>query len=57
MLDGLVVLVAILLVVAISIGNKLSEINKTLRECLTVLNEISNNTDEIKDNTDSEYDE
>jgi uncharacterized protein YoxC len=57
MLDVLAVLAAILLVVAIFIGNELSHINTTLRECLTVLNEISNNTDQIKDNTSSEDDE
>jgi hypothetical protein len=54
MLDVLAVLVAILVVAAIFIGNELSHINTTLRECLGVLNEISNNTDQIKDNTDTE---
>jgi hypothetical protein len=57
MLDVLAVLVAILVLAAIFIGNELSHINTTLRECLGVLNEISNNTDEIKDNTSSDYDE
>jgi|HubBroStandDraft_5_1064220.scaffolds.fasta_scaffold889680_2 uncharacterized protein YoxC len=55
MLDVLAVLVAILVLAAIFIGNELSHINTTLRECLGVLNEISNNTDEIKDNTSSDY--
>jgi hypothetical protein len=57
MLDVLAVLAAILVVAAIFIGNELSHINTTLRECLGVLNEISNNTDQIKDNTSSEDDE
>jgi hypothetical protein len=57
MLDVLAVLVTILVLAAIFIGNELSHINTTLRECLGVLNEISNNTDEIKDNTSSEDDE
>jgi hypothetical protein len=54
MLDVLVVLVSVLLFAAIFIGNELSNINSTLRECLDVLNEISNNTDQIEDNTDPE---
>jgi len=44
-------------VVAIFIGNELSHINTTLRECLGVLNEISNNADQFKDITSSEDDE
>ena len=54
MLDVLVVLAAVLLMAAIFIGNELSHVNTTLRECLDVLNDISNNTDQIKDNTDRE---
>ncbi len=57
MLDVLAVLAAILVLAAIFIGNELSHINSTLRECLDVLNEISSNTDEIKDNTSSEDNE
>jgi hypothetical protein len=57
MLDVLAVLAAILVVAAIFIGNELSHINSTLRECLNILNEISGNTDQIKDNTSSEDDE
>ena len=51
MVDLLVVLVVVMLLVAIYIGNELSHINVTLRECLNVLKEISSNTNEINSNT------
>ena len=56
MLDVLIVLVAVMLIVAIFVGNELSHINTTLRECLNALKEISSNTNDIKDNTDEKYD-